>query len=291
LASALSVLAATFSGLGAARSQDGGTGMPGGSSRRQPDYDEVEQKPLSSDADQRSHTEEVEAAKQRQAAEEAPVTPVAPDAVEPYARFEFGVRTGVAIPIGQATSDATADLNSLVSSQVPVWADVGARFRGGVFFGLHASYGFGMLAGGISDLCDQARAAGAAVNCHASDARAGIEVLYHLRPMPAVDLWFGGGLGWEWLSFGSSETLQGQAQSVSLSANGMQLVMLQAGADFEPLRGLGVGPFIAFSNDMYFTDTTTCQGVCGGVATGSRTIDNKSLHHWLFFGARVSWRP
>ena len=71
----------------------------------------------------------------------------------------------------------------------------------------------------------------------------------------------------------------------------MQLLMLRAGVDFEPLPGLGLGPF-ALSNDMYFTASTSCAGdAYGELGSGSMTVENKSVHRWLMVGVRASWGP
>jgi hypothetical protein len=249
--------------------------------------DEVEQK--SSEPAPSDRREEEEAAKQRAEAEEA--TPVVAAETGPYARMEFGVRSGYSIPFGKATGDAANDLDSVVAGQVPVWLDAGVRFRGRLFFGVHASYGFGVLSGALGRACDQARSAGAEVSCDASDVRAGVELLYHVQLKQGINAWAGGGLGWEWLNLGVSEEVQGQKQSLSLRANGMEVFMGQAGIDFEPLPGLGLGPFVGLSNDVFFSLSTECEGDCGTLGSGASTIQNMSVHHWFFFGARVTWQP
>jgi hypothetical protein len=251
--------------------------------------DEVEQKNSEPTPPDRRREEE-EAAKRRAEIDDA--TPVAAAETGPYARMEFGVRSGYAIPFGKATGDADDDLDTVIAGQVPIWLDVGARFRGGLFFGVHASYGFGVLSGDFDRACDQARSAGADVSCDASDVRAGVELLYHAPLGQDFDGWVGGGLGWEWLNLDVREQVQGQAHSLSFRANGMQIFMAQAGVDFEPVPGLGLGPFIALSSDMFFSLSTKCEGDCGTLGPGtSTTIQNKSIHHWLFFGARMTWQP
>lgn len=290
----MAFLAATFLAIHPAWSQRGGNdgmGMSSGpASTRDPEYDEVDQKQWAEPPPPNVKAED-QSAKQGEEAEDA-AAPVASPVDEPDARFELGVRSGYGVPLGRATGDAAEDINTLVSAQVPLWVDVGARFRGGFFFGAHFSYGFGVLASSLSDACDAARAAGEDVSCRASDVRGGLEVLYHARPKRGLGFWIGGGMGWEWLSFGVTEAAQGQRQSASLQANGIQLLMLQGGIDFEPLPGFGLGPFVAFSNDMYLTATTSCAGpACGELASGSTTIENKNVHQWLMFGLRASWRP
>ena len=257
----------------------------------QPEYDEVQQKPLSEEdyRKARERRAEEEAAGRRQAGEDEVETPP-PLGGGPATQFEFGVRSGIGIPFGAASGDASGDMSTLMSSQVPIWRDLGLRFGGKLFFGLQASYGFAHLSSELESACDQDRAAGASVDCHGSDTRIGIEVLYHLETSPAVDFWFGGGLGWEWLSIGVDETLQGQSQKGTISASGMQLLMVQVGVDFKPIPSLGIGPFFALSNDMFFSVSTKCSGACDNVVTGDSTISNPSVHHWLLLGVRASFR-
>jgi hypothetical protein len=286
----LSVLATAVSGAKTAWGQVGpAVGEPEAPANT--DKDDVEQKPLTEAEYQQARerrAREDAAQKQQEKQDEAESPPPLGDS---KSEFEFGIRSGGGIPLGQATGDATADISSLMAAQFPIWGDVGIRFDEKIFFGLHASYGFGHLASEVTSACDQAGALGVSVTCRGSDTRIGLEVLYHAKASANVDLWFGGGLGWEWLSITQEASAEGQSQKVTVGASGMQLFMLQAGIDFEPIPSLGVGPFFAISNDMYFTVKTGCTGSCNGVDTGDAAIDNTSVHHWLFIGARASWRP
>jgi hypothetical protein len=146
-----------------------------------------------------------------------------------------------------------------------------------------------VLSGDLESVCDRASSAGAEVSCGASDVRVGLEITHRVPIEEGIAGWFGGGLGWEWLSLDASLESQGQTETVSFSANGMQVFMAQAGIDFEPVTGLGIGPFVAITMDMYFS--TQCEGDCGAVGIGTRTIEDKSWHHWYFLGARVTWQP
>jgi hypothetical protein len=49
--------------------------------------------------------------------------------LEPWSRFELGLRTGYGIPIGRATRDAATQLNQLIAGQVPMVVDLGARIN------------------------------------------------------------------------------------------------------------------------------------------------------------------
>jgi hypothetical protein len=287
----LGVLAATVSAAGTAWCQ--GYSREPSEEPPKPDYDDVEQKPVLSEAEYQKAREQrakEEAAKRHQQGQEE-VEPPPSLGPEVNAQFELGVRSGIGMPFGTPTGDTSDDMTSLMTSQVPIWGDLGVRFDGKFFFGLHASYGFAHLSGALNDACDQDRSAGATVDCHGSDTRVGLEFLYHAHASRQVDVWFGTGLGWEWLSIGTDESFQGQSAKATVSANGIQLVMLQFGIDFEPIPTLGVGPFVALSNDMYFNASTNCEGACNGVEYGDSTIQDTSIHHWVLFGVRASWRP
>jgi len=206
--------------------------------------------------------------------------------VEARTRFELGLRSGYGLPLGGVAADTT-DLNTLIAGQVPIWLDVGARFSEQLFFGVHASYGFGMLAGDISSACDAA----SATSCHGSDVRVGFELLYFPRLSTHVEPWFGGGMGAEILSFEAKQATGGTAASIDGGANGMQVFMAQAGVDLKLTRGIGIGPFLAFSSDIFFTRHFSCSGACGDTPlNASSNIENKSVHHWVFLGARGSLR-
>jgi hypothetical protein len=288
----LSILVGTLSAAGTAWCQVPPRGPPAPEDEPpKPEYDDVEQKPLSEAEYQkaRERRAQEEAASRHQAgADEVEAPPSLGTGM--VTRFEMGVRSGVGIPFGAASGDASDDMSALMSTQIPIWGDIGARF-GNLFFGVQASYGFATLASGIKGACDQDRALGFSVDCRGADTRVGFELLYHFQTSPYVDLWFGGGLGWEWLSINIAESLQGQTQKASISANGMQLFMAQFGVDFKPTETLGIGPFLALSSDMFFTVSTRCSGACAGVASGDSTIQNPSVHHWLLLGVRASFRP
>jgi hypothetical protein len=197
-------------------------------------------------------------------------------------RFEFGVRTGFGIPFGKASGAPDDRMKSSISSQLPIWGDLGVRFAGRFFVGVHASYGFAQLPNEITAGCTQ---------CKGSDTRVGLEVLYHLPLNPTLDLWFGAGLGWEWLSLSTDDSYQGGVAHYTDTASGPELFMLQAGIDYQAVRNLGIGPFIALSNDEFSSVHTTCRGACGGDTSDDTPIENKTVHQWFFFGVRASWRP
>jgi len=56
---------------------------------------------------------------------------------------EIGVRTGYAIPLGNAAGDA--DLDQLYSGIIPLWFDLGYRLTPNVMIGGYFQYGFGLV--------------------------------------------------------------------------------------------------------------------------------------------------
>jgi len=159
------------------------------------------------------------------AASDEELVPPPPPPEDTGASFEVGLRSGYAVPLGKVADDAAEDIDSVLAAQVPIWVDLGARFSRRLFFGIQASYGVGILSSDMVTACDSAAAAGVdlKIDCRGSDVRGGFELLYHSRLKPHVDPWFGGGMGWEWLSVDIAASAPGQSASLAFSANGLEL--------------------------------------------------------------------
>lgn len=190
--------------------------------------------------------------------------------------FEFGVRSGYAIPFGKGGADATRDLNEGVAGAVPIWFDIGGRATPNVFVGGYAQYAFGILGDAFDSVCSR-------IDCSTHDIRLGVQMHYHFMPFESADPWLGFGIGYEWLSF----DLAAGGQSASVAANGFEFVNVQSGLDLPAGddTGVGIGPFVGFSLAEYSAVTCSGAGVtCGG-------IDDKAFHEWLTIGIRVTAVP
>ncbi|HEX6278071.1 MAG TPA: hypothetical protein VFZ53_33735 [Polyangiaceae bacterium] len=210
-------------------------------------------------------------------------------------RVELGMRTGYAVPIGKAAENATLDMNEGIAGQIPLWFDLGARIGERVFVGPYFSYGFGILGESLADDCDEAQSQGEAVgidvSCSTTDMRLGAQVLYHFGPPNETHLWLGGGIGYEWWRFSQSLESSTAQATLSVTAHGFELLNLQVGGDFPLSEHFALGPFMAFTLAQYGKASGDCSGDCSGVSSSSDSIDDKSLHQWLFFGIRGTGLP
>ncbi len=209
----------------------------------------------------------------------------------PDVRFELGARTAYSVPVGHAVGGG-GDIDDLVTGQVPIWVDLGARFSGDLFAGVTGSYGFGVVSDMLKSQCVSDPANGVLdLHCTAHDIHLGLELIYYPRVRSRFAPWLGGGVGWEWLNVGIAATVQGEDSTVSIDFNGPELLMLEGGVDYVVTPGFGLGLFVAFSADMYLSASTNCTGSCTGYLSGPVTIDSRTTHEWLFGGARATFLP
>jgi hypothetical protein len=188
------------------------------------------------------------------------------DGSEPSA-FEGGLRLGVALPMGNVDGLTGDSLGATVGVLVPLWLDFGARIGEHVFVGPYGVFGVGNDGGALS-----------ACGCAILYGRAGLNVLYHLRPSERIDPWFGVGGGYEGLvvdAGSSSPGLNGWASDAEAGAD------LALGAS-----RMKLGPFAAFSLGEFNSPGTYS---APGGATQIRAPS--ALHGWLTLGVRVTWPP
>lgn len=190
--------------------------------------------------------------------------------------FEGGLRTGYAVALGE-TSDNN-DLDDLVSGVIPIWVDAGYRMDESLFFGGYFQYGFGFVGNGPDDGCDAS-----GVDCSTSSMRLGAQIHYHVSPDSSADVWFGYGLGYEWLNF----SVDAPSAEFSATASGFEFANLQLGIDFRASENFYIGPVLSFSLGQYSSqDYDDCSGTAAVLCSVDGDIDDTSLHEWLFLGIR-----
>jgi hypothetical protein len=197
--------------------------------------------------------------------------------------FEFGLRTGVTVVLGDVGNPSwmMASVNSshqwsyYVSNQFPLWLDVGYRLTPQLYAGAYFHYDFaltnqGTICGGevygypLGDL-----------TCSGSDVVFGVEAQYHLRPTRRVDPWLEAGLGYEVFSFHENLNLA----PISFGVNG-GLAHLGSGVDFKVGPALAIAPFAMLGLGMF----TSCSFNLDN--TNSCSLPNPGLHELLTFGVR-----
>jgi hypothetical protein len=196
---------------------------------------------------------------------------------------EVGLRSGYAIPLGQASGGGTngdTDLSKIYTAVIPIWVDAGYRVNPNFYIGGFFQYGIGLIPKNALDgtgiQCGQG-----GVSCTGSVIMLGVDAQYHLMPEGTVDPWLGIGAGYE---IGNAN-ISDQGTSAGQSFNGFQFVNFQAGADYKAMPNLGIGPFVMFSLGEYgncsFTGAASGQGNC--------SVPQKAVHEWFTFGLRGAY--
>ena len=193
--------------------------------------------------------------------EQARAAPPTADADLPASGPRFGVRTGLARPIGSAFSGSSA-LSDTIYGYVPLRLDAGYRIERHFYVGIDAQLAAIIPAGCTSGY-----------SCSGTNTRLGMMVAYHLLPTKLVDPYLGVGMGYEVLH----TTRSVGTTSVDITARGFELLDAELGADVRLGRSWRVGPVISGSLARY-----TGVAVNGIESTDFTTL----LHVWVMAGVR-----
>jgi hypothetical protein len=204
-------------------------------------------------------------------------------------RFELGLRTGYAIPLGhyadvrQIGSTRQDDVNALSDDAygaIPLWLDFGYRLTPALVLGVYGMFGLVLpKSGAASDPLGGGCPEG--LDCFAIGLRFGVQAQYRFRPGAALDPWLGLGLGYEWITSHVEGRVFGIPIDVVTDHSGPELLHLQGGVDFQLAPTLGLGPFASVSAMQY----TSCSATLDGDDSECRLPD-KAWHGWLVLGVR-----
>lgn len=198
--------------------------------------------------------------------------------VASVAGFEAGVRTGAALPIGNAGRDVdgvTRKLSSLTAWRTPVWLDVAYRVSPHASYGVYGQLGVGGTGRGCNGECDF------------SDLRVGAQGLWRFSPEHAIDPWLGLGVGWESLSYRSLSTETGVSNTELLAG---PEVLLQGGVSLRVEDALQIGPFVSAGVGNYIRDSYKCFPEGLDCPTGT-SVAGSGFHTWLGLGLNVRYSP
>src|SRR5271166_5574610 len=184
---------------------------------------------------------------------------------------QLGLRTGYALPLGDAAGGGNSSLGNIVTGMIPIWLDAGYRLNPNIYIGADFAYGITFINN------DKTGCGMPGASCSSNDLMFGIDAHYHFMPDAQFDPWAGVGVGYEILSLS-----EGPA---SANFNGFQFLNLQGGADYKVTPQLGVGPFLMFSLGQY----SSCSESSGGMSAGSCTIPQQAMHEWLTIGVRGTY--
>jgi hypothetical protein len=194
----------------------------------------------------------------------------APASVLDKPGFDFGLRLGYALPMGDESSGSK--LSDGLSGAIPIVLEAGYRINGNITVGALFQYGFAQVKDNMSTGC------GGAVSCSGSVMRLGIEGIYNFNLDAVLTPWVGIGTGYEWLGV----SLSSGGQSGSASERGFEFLTVHVGGDYKLSPQVALGPFLSFSLGEYSTVSASAPGL----ASTSMDISNKAMHEWLQIGVR-----
>lgn len=215
----------------------------------------------------------------------------------PATGFEYGLRLGLELPIGDIDGGASVldgalqtrdgSMGGVSSFGVPVSLDLGYRTSEHWWWGLNAGAGTGPVG---SDCPDNA-------SCEWASLRLAAQAMYSLQPASASSIpWFGLSLGYESLRGSVAQSLSvsqdPDASAVSVKAReylGGPFLSLQGGLDFTLAEHLRIGPFLSGLVGSYLRDQYECPSALG--CPGGSGLDEPKVHAWLGLGVRGSNGP
>jgi outer membrane protein len=175
--------------------------------------------------------------------------------------IEIGARAGFAAPFGNVEGRNGDSLDQTIRYAAPLWVDLGVRPFPLLLVGLYATFAPGWTGDALAATCG---------TCSTDFARFGAQAHLHPLPQSRWDPWVGAGAGYEWLRINASQG--------GLTANGWELVNVQAGLDLRLAPAVLAGPFVALSLGQY--DESSPSNL------GHTPFADKALHQWLVLGVR-----
>ena len=219
----------------------------------------------------------------------------APDPTLPKQGFQWGLKLGFELPLGEADDGVSVSgeqfrsgsLSGIGDFRVPIGLDLGYRLNDRWWLGAEAGAGLGPA----GDDCI------AGATCEWSSLRLGAQVIFHPLPHSALDPWLGLIAGWEWLrgSVGFSipyVDANGLEQSVAAKARELLSgpgLAAEGGISFSVQEHLRLGPFASAAAGTYLWDDFDCAENLD--CPEDSAIDGPSIHLWLGVGVRGTHGP
>lgn len=190
----------------------------------------------------------------------------------------LGFRGGWAQPLGtfagKVGSWATVRFDDQIVQAFPFTIEIGYRVADRFTFGAYFSYG-------VAELQRDALLGGCStypVSCERGRTRRlGAQLHYQIPRVGPLHPWAGVGFGYEWLSL----EVKDEDLRLDLSFEGMEVLNLQAGADFAISRGVRVGPWAALTFARFERGEASVED-----STGAFDFAKPRFHEWLIFGLR-----
>ncbi len=190
---------------------------------------------------------------------------------------ELGLRLGYATAFG--ATHGGAPVTETISGAVPFWLDVGYRFAPRWFIGGYGQYGVGVTGASVTSSCE---------NCQPSSVRVGLQLQYQWLRSETRSAWIGLGIGREFLNV-SVDDERREAKSF----RGWEWLNVQFGSEWQPIPGLGIGPFFSFALGSFDSVEETClnEFECPKAERRVTTNLDSRFHGWVSAGLRIITLP
>jgi hypothetical protein len=202
--------------------------------------------------------------------------------------FQLGLRTGVALPIGLASSAPGDGLRERYSSQWVLEVDLGAKVTDALFVGGY--FGFGVGAEGsderIEGFCDDDGSDSENdIQCSVVGFRIGVLGRWSFLPAGTINPWLAYGIGYEAQSQSINDRIVGRREETT--AGGFEFARLSAGFDWRPGKTFGFGPLLEASLGSY-TNTST---EVNDETTFEGDVEDSAIHTWVTLAIRGVFFP
>lgn len=201
---------------------------------------------------------------------------------------QLALRTGLSIPLGDATGTARDEQRERYSVQVPFIFDIGAKFWPNVYIGGYLGFGVGAEGANdrVEELCDDNDGNSENdIECSAHSLRIGVEARYYFSPAETLDPWISYGLGFEAATQSIND--RPQRRSEETTASGIEFARLGFGFDWRAGRVFGLGPLVEVAAGQY----TRTRTEVNGVETFDGAIEDRAIHGWVTIGMRGVFFP
>lgn len=200
--------------------------------------------------------------------------------------FQMALRTGVQLPMGDATGESGDSFARRYAWQWPVAIDLGAKLMPELFVGAYFGFGVGSTGSDTrleADCDDDDEDLENEISCNAASLKLGLEAHYFFSPSSRMTPWIGYGFGYESASAWLSDRENGYDETVRM--NGFTYAEISFGLDLR--YRVGFGPYASAAIGG-FTRTTT---EIGGKKVYEGPVDDQALHAWINLGVRFVVNP
>jgi hypothetical protein len=204
------------------------------------DPSDAEVDAVANDASDAATTDAPEAISNDSDASDAAVPPN-PTAQPSNVGFAFGLRVGVAFPVGRVNNRPISDV---LTNAIPVTIDVGYFLDPHLYLGLFGTFAFVTSSSTDTTTCPTS------ADCTARRWRFGALAAWHFRPRAVLNPFVGVAVAYDLVNLTASDSKTGDVVESS-ALQGIEFVEVQTGLEIRPQTFWGFGPYVNASAGAY----------------------------------------